>query len=386
MKKIFKTILLISLVSILFSSQFVFAEEPSALETDLQTSMSLIRQNAPDEYLSFYQKMSETYSGEDLNQFKTLHLKYLYLTGNEAEFLKILSEFPKNYTFDNYLKVKGKKLDYISMLKHQKKIKPSDLVTMWKNINEIDRKVAQLIKKDDYDSLIDMVGMQNESSLLNRGTYGGFEKIWARTIDYDNPCERQDIKYDFLIKKEQSITEYLLHNFKNHDKHINLLKLLSKDIGLSGIPKYSFYSEDQSVSEAELKSFQDTVLLFQKERLSLNDIDYIIESIFPGEDLKKRVSYSYDRNSINSIFSLDKEKIDKFKQNEYSLSFIDLKQKDAIYSSVPGSVLFLSKNYAALYLGYSNGTPPSYSFLVFKKEKNVWKPVIRKDWLERGGC
>lgn len=374
MKKIFKTILFVSLVGILFASQLVFAEEPSTLETDLQTSMSLIQSARQDEYVEFYQKILSTYAKKDLEPFKILHLKYLYLTNSETEFMNLLNEFPDNFVFKTYLEANRKKINFEDILKHKKNMSKKDLIGLWKKIHEIDAQVTEAIAKDDYSKVLKLVGsQQTRTSFINLdNAYASLEGIWASTL-LKGYCG-STFNYKFLKEKDIPMIKYLVENFSKHDGQDNLMKLLKLDIDIFNFNENSESKirafDENLYTRDELDSFFKSIEMFQKAQLPLNKIYY------EGKELAFVYSQVYPLEG-SVIQTYDQEKQSKIAE------FRSVSAKNLEYVS-------LSKNYIAVKF-YAVDTYPAMNklteYFIFKKEKTGWKPVIRyKTYFEDNEC
>ncbi len=355
MKKIFKTILFVSFIGILFSSQFVFAEKPSNLETDLQNIMELIRTGKQDEYVASYQKMLSTYSNRDLEQFKVIHLKYLFLNNSEKEFMNLLTEFPDNYVFDTYLQANNQKIEFADMLKHKKKMTKKDLVGIWSNLHEIDKRVSEAIKKDDYSNLLKMVNKQSEYDYSMEGVYSPIDGKWASTIGL-RACFGH-VVFPFIKDKYDLIVKYLIDKFNKFDSQENLVKLLSLDINV-----FDKKLDVSLYSPAEISSLKNTFKKIQNKQLPLQNIS----SIYRGA-IDSGMAYSYEPDSesylfYNKHYDHDLARIENFNK----LSLEDLK------------IIALSKNFVAIEL-YSEDNY-KIDYLIFKKDGAGWKPVIRYVW------
>jgi len=373
MKKFTKLFLVLGMVLLVGATTqiSVFSEEPGSLEADLQNSMELIRTSRQDEYVEFYKKIQSTYEKKDLEQFKIIHLKYLYLTNSETEFMNLLNEFPDNYVFETYLQANKKKINFEDILKHKKKATKKDLIALWKKIREIDTQVEDAIQKDKYEKVLQMVGSQSASNYPELdNAYKGLEGLWAYTLRRGQ-CFNA-FEYKFLKDKDKIMVKYLIENFNKHDSQENLMKLLKLDVDLfKNVTGDGLRTFDKSLyTEEELKKFFNTIVMLQKSQLPLKHIYYLNS---------KYVDFSYNSKAEDYIFGppyppYDPVKIDSFKAAPVEeLSYISL-SKDYI------AVRFYA---ADTYIMMSDLS----EYLIFKKDKTGWKPIIRhKTYIDEGGC
>jgi hypothetical protein len=370
MKKIFKTMLFVSLVSILFSSLLVFAGEPGALENDLKQLMDGIVL-APNQrnfkYENVYNNLIKKYKENDLLPIKTIHLKYLFLKGNKDEFLKTLKSFSDDYIFKTYLDVNGKQVEFAESLKSKKEFTKKDLLLLWDKISEIDKEIDNKIQKKDFAYFLDCMKL-NEFL----GPYSIFEEneqyLWAKgiqTFGEDNAIYLgyQTVEHKFLINKFLKAANFINKNYASIvNRDDLLLKLLvlpesrsMNDLRIFKSFKKGLYSKD------DLKQIETAVIAFQKESFSLDKVLILPAANSNDGFIEKQMKYyDKDANESETVFN-----------NPYFYAFKE-KKINNIESDI--TLYSINKNMFALDV---TGDSRNQRLLIFSKDKEgVYQPYI----------
>ncbi len=189
------------------------------LKNDLELLMRSIHEYVPGRKKKFtriYSELQKKYGKRDFQALKIINLKYLFLTGNRADFMKQLSEFPDDFVFKNYLEVGNQQMLFSYPLQQKKDFTKTDLINLWNKIDEIDKKIDSILKNKDYNALFNVYIGAPESNVSPYRIFKDNDNYyWAnfeQVVDFYCGEIYGNSEYNFLINKEDKIRKFIYKN------------------------------------------------------------------------------------------------------------------------------------------------------------------------------
>ncbi len=345
--------------------------------------------NPPINYEKFYKELTVKYASKDFTAFKIVHLKYLFLTGNKNEFVKVLATFRDDFVFKNTVNVDSKEMELHLSLQANKDYSKKDLNDLWKKIDEIDQSVKQMMKRKEYLKLLDTFAtggypVGDIHSLIG-GPYSTFDNK-NKWVDFgiSGSCGDYSDRHTFFDQKNKTITDFLIRNLKNYlkDDPSVLAKFLYFRSSSSDNDLFKPLNSAK-ISKTELQNIRETILALQNKTFSAEKI-YIYPPIYDSN------SYKFD----GTLYTL------KYTDDNYdclnAIGMDDSNHRCVFYFRTefneenPERFRILQipqTNYYAIELrnGYGDSRV-QIDLMIFKKTKDKWIPVILYHFSPWGGC